>query len=349
MANKIGPLPWQTPIVEPTSGKPSPFFIRLWQESFLRADAFDASVGSLNTSKADKTITLTAGAGLSGGGDLSANRSFAVANTAVTPGAYTLANITVNSRGQITAASSGLVTGTLPTGGTAAQVLQKIDATNYNTTWTSLTAGIIGLTPTGTVSAINVQAAIAELAAEKVQGPGASTDQALVRWTGTGGFSVLSSGVILDGSNNMSGINTLSVAIDAYNATTWDGSTQVPTKNAIRDKFESLPIKSANAQIPTLNAPWINYGAGFGGARYYKDAAGVVHIEGLIQAASGSSTNGVTIFTLLAGYRPPDTIMAITWSGGGACRVDIDSLGNVIMQNGNTAFTSLTGISFIPA
>lgn len=72
-------------------------------------------------------------------------------------------------------------------------------------------------------------------------------------------------------------------------------------------------------------------------------------IEGLIQAPGGSSTSGVVLFTLLAGYRPPDTIMAITWSGGGACRFDIDSSGNVIMQNGNTAFTSLTGISFIPA
>ena len=40
------------------------------------ADAAD--VASLNSAKADKTITLTAGSGLTGGGDLSANRSFAV-------------------------------------------------------------------------------------------------------------------------------------------------------------------------------------------------------------------------------------------------------------------------------
>lgn len=349
MANKIGPLPWQTPLVEPDSGKPTNFFIRIWQDSFLRADAFDATIDSLSTGKADKTITLTAGAGLTGGGDLSANRTFDVANTTVTPGAYTLANITVNSRGQITAAANGTVAGTLPTGGTAGQVLQKIDATNYNVTWTSLTAGIIASTATGTVAATNVQAAIAELAAEKVQGPGASTDQCLVRWNGTAGFSVLNSGVLLDASNNMSGINTLSIANDAYNATTWNGSTLVPTKDAIRDKFESLPITSANAQIPAINAPWINYGGGFGGARYYKDAAGIVHIEGLIQAAPGNPTSGVTLFTLLAGYRPPDTLMFVTYNGGGAGRIDVDSAGNVVMQSGNTAFTSLSGISFIPA
>lgn len=445
MANKIGPLPWQTPIVEPGSGKPSPFFIRLWQESFLRADAFDATIESLQTGKADKAITLTAGAGLTGGGDLSANRTFAIANTTVVPGSYTLANLTVNARGQITAASSGTVSGTLPTGGTTGQILQKFSNADYAVTWSSLTAGIVASTPTGTVSATDVQGAIAELAAEKVQGPGSSADQSIVRWYGTGGFQVTDTGVFIDNSDNVGiGITSplrrlhvkdtfstvgrstvifeggsggygsgfeagapltggsyapfgkvvfdgegvwnttaatqdayfrifvsengslierlrinsngdttiagnLTVTDAAYNAASWDGSTQVPTKNAVRDKFESLPITSANAQIPTLNSPWINYGAGFGGARYYKDAAGIVHIEGLIQAPGGSSTAGVTIFTLLPGYRPPDTIMAITWSGGGACRFDIDSSGNVIMQNGNTAFTSLTGISFIPA
>ncbi|MEN6608610.1 MAG: hypothetical protein ABFD60_15295, partial [Bryobacteraceae bacterium] len=45
------------------------------------------------------TRTLTASTGLTGGGDLSANRSFALADTAVTPGSYTSANITVDQQG----------------------------------------------------------------------------------------------------------------------------------------------------------------------------------------------------------------------------------------------------------
>ena len=72
-------------------------------------DDVDADLKDLEDTKAEKATTISAGTGLTGGGDLSANRTVTLADTAVTPGTYSPANVTVDQQGRVTSASTATI------------------------------------------------------------------------------------------------------------------------------------------------------------------------------------------------------------------------------------------------
>ena len=111
--------------------------------------ASTAADARTNLGAAASATTITAGTGLSGGGDLSANRTLSIASTGVTAAAYgsssaALSSITVNAQGQITDASTSAAM--LPVG--------------YNQTWQNMTssrsAGTSYTNSTGRAIMVNI-------------------------------------------------------------------------------------------------------------------------------------------------------------------------------------------------
>ncbi len=103
----------------------------------------------------------------------------------------------------------------------------------------------------------------------------------------------------------------------------------------------------------TYQNSWVDYGSGFPGVAYRKDALGFVHLRGLCK--NGSSATA-TIFTLPAGYRPAGT------SGSGGARfiadnhanavgVDVGANGTVTVNSQfgspDTTYQFLDGITFL--
>lgn len=93
---------------------------------------------------------------------------------------------------------------------------------------------------------------------------------------------------------------------------------------------------------PAFENSAANFGSGFSTAAYQKDAAGIVHLRGVIVVALN-----VTAFTLPAGFRPATKITQSIISNNLVGRTEISSAGAVNIPVGAPAtWASIDGISF---
>jgi hypothetical protein len=132
------------------------------------------------------------------------------------------------------------------------------------------------------------------------------------------------------------GLNTAS----GHPPLTVSSGARVTNLNA--DKLDGLSsaafVKTANEPVHVVDAPgepgfqnnYANYGSGFSTVGFYKDSTGIVHLRGTLVKTTGTF-DGSAVYTLPAGYRPPQILSmpAAVDSGSGALQINTD--GSVIV------------------
>jgi hypothetical protein len=99
----------------------------------------------------------------------------------------------------------------------------------------------------------------------------------------------------------------------------------------------AVPIAIESVTAPTLINSWVNYGGAYLTAGYWKDAFGLVHLQGSIKDGAG----GTAAFQLPTGYRPAASCTFFNLS----VYITVQADGYVVMS-GTSALAGLDGVYF---
>jgi hypothetical protein len=115
---------------------------------------------------------------------------------------------------------------------------------------------------------------------------------------------------------------------------------------AVASDYNSPTIPNDTWYAPSLQNSWVNFdAANSSNAGYLKMKEGPVALRGVMK--DGTFADGTTVFNVPAGYRPIKTVTLDVVANGTACRVTIDTAGDVKVYGlSSAAFLSLDGKTY---
>lgn len=309
--------------------------INKWKEleDFLTGFKETDTLADALSLKADKTISISAGTGLSGGGNLTANRtiSLKVATTEALGGIKVGSRLSIDANGVL----SATYTYTLPTASATVLGGVKVGTT------LAISSGVLNLKATGTAGTYF-----------KV------TTDAYGRVTSGSNPTTLSGFGITDGFNTVaysgSGNAITSATFSGHTLTLVKGTTFL-TKATFDDMFEKVNIGTTSAPVYAIKAKYglyteqflssmgLNTGTGGGSGSDYDRLDAWTDYDAskagwVLSAGLGNDLN--TRMTSLEG----GAAVTVTPSGTGSVVTGVTKSGTVItVTKGNLAFGSLTG------
>ena len=158
----------------------------------------------------------------------------------------------------------------VPVGGSSGQVLAKSSATDYDTTWSTagvgdmVLASVQSVTGKKTFDTTKLAVKGSSTGVTTIASANAGADDYTVTLKAETGTLALISDITGTNSGTNTGDQTIPVVSDtAYNATSWNTNTDAPTKNAVRDKVETMDtaitLNTAKVTYPSADSTKVGH------------------------------------------------------------------------------------------